>query len=101
MTTSKKAPKSSTSPSGSPTNLRRGKTAASTAPQKAAAKSSKGAPAPASSKPKYRLLFHPEALEEWKQLDNSVREPLKKLLKKRLANPRVPGGELHGPLSGW
>lgn len=48
----------------------------------------------------YRLFFHPEALEEWRQLDNSIRAPLKKSLAKRLENPRVPGGELHPPLSG-
>jgi mRNA interferase RelE/StbE len=49
---------------------------------------------------KYKLKFHPEALDEWHALDNSVRAPLKKLLKKRLDNPRVPGGELHPPLAG-
>jgi mRNA interferase RelE/StbE len=69
-------------------------------PHKAGIKSSKGAPASASSKANYKLLFHPEALEEWRQLDNSVREPLKKLLAKRLVNPHLPGGELHPPLSG-
>ena len=42
----------------------------------------------------------PEALDEWKALDGSVKAPLKKLLEKRLTNPHVPGGELHGPLSG-
>jgi len=42
----------------------------------------------------------PEALEEWHRLDGSVKAPLKKLLAKRLVNPRVPGGELHGPLAG-
>lgn len=49
---------------------------------------------------KYKLRFMPEALEEWHALDGSVREPLKKLLAKRLDNPHVPGGELHGPLAG-
>lgn len=42
----------------------------------------------------------PEALEEWRQLDGSVKVNLKKLLAKRLDNPHVPGGELHGPLAG-
>lgn len=42
----------------------------------------------------------PEALNEWRNLDGSVRTNLKKLLAKRLDNPHVPGGELHGELSG-
>lgn len=42
----------------------------------------------------------PEALEEWKLLDGSVKTHLKKLLAKRLDQPHVPGGELHGPLAG-
>jgi mRNA interferase RelE/StbE len=53
-----------------------------------------------SEKQKYRLLFVPQALAEWKSLDGSVKENLKKLLAKRLNNPHVPGGELHGELSG-
>ena len=51
-------------------------------------------------KHKYKLRFMPEALEEWRSLNNSVQANLKKLLAKRLDNPRVPAGELHGPLSG-
>lgn len=51
-------------------------------------------------KHKYKLRFMPEALEEWRNLDGSVQANLKKLLAKRLDNPRVPGGELHGPLAG-
>lgn len=51
-------------------------------------------------KHKYRLRFMPEALDEWHQLDGSVKNNLKKLLAKRLENPHVPGGELHGPLAG-
>jgi mRNA interferase RelE/StbE len=39
-------------------------------------------------------------LEEWKALDGSVKENLKKLLAKRLDNPHVPGGALHGELNG-
>lgn len=49
---------------------------------------------------KYKLRFMPEALDEWRQLDGSVKSTLKKLLAKRLDNPHVPGGELHGPLAG-
>lgn len=46
----------------------------------------------------YRLQFLPEALQEWRALDGSVKEVLRKLLKKRLAQPRVPGAALHGAL---
>lgn len=49
---------------------------------------------------KYILKFHPSALREWQELDNSVRQPLKKLLEKRLDRPRVPGAALHPPLGG-
>jgi mRNA interferase RelE/StbE len=34
-------------------------------------------------------------------LDGSVKEPLRKLLKKRLDNPHVPGAALHGELQGY
>ncbi len=51
-------------------------------------------------KPKYRLLFHPEALKEWNALDGSIKKPLKNLLAKRLDNPHVPGGALHNDLIG-
>ena len=47
---------------------------------------------------KYRLKFLPAALDEWNALDGSVKGVLKKLLKKRLEQPRVPGAELHGDL---
>ena len=49
----------------------------------------------------YRLLFLPSALKEWLALDGSVKEPLRKLLQKRLNNPHVPGGALHGELKGY
>jgi mRNA interferase RelE/StbE len=49
----------------------------------------------------YTLKFLPEALAEWPALDGSVKEPLRKLLKKRLENPHVPGGALHGDLQGY
>lgn len=52
-------------------------------------------------KHRYRLLFVPSALAEWQALDGSIKEPMRKLLKKRLDNPRVPGAELHGELRGY
>lgn len=48
---------------------------------------------------KYQLEFLESALGEWKSLDGSVRQILKKLLEKRLENPRTPGAELHGELA--
>jgi mRNA interferase RelE/StbE len=51
-------------------------------------------------KHKYRLQFVPSAWAEWQALDGSVKEVLRKLLKKRLDNPHVPGGQLHGALAG-
>ncbi len=51
-------------------------------------------------KHKYRLQFHPKAWDEWKDLDGSIKKPLKKLLEKRLDNPHMPGGELTGDLLG-
>jgi mRNA interferase RelE/StbE len=38
-----------------------------------------------------RLKFFPEALEEWNALDGSVKEVLRKALKKRQIEPHVPG----------
>ena len=49
---------------------------------------------------KYRLQFVPSAWAEWQKLDGSVKEPLRKLLKKQLDNPHVPGAALHGALAG-
>ena len=37
----------------------------------------------------FRLKFVPQALEEWNSLDGSVKETLRKLLKKRLQQPRL------------
>jgi mRNA interferase RelE/StbE len=51
-------------------------------------------------KHKYRFQFVPSAWAEWQKLDGSVKEPLRKLLKKRLDNPHVPGAALHGALTG-
>jgi len=50
--------------------------------------------------PTYRLKFTVAALAEWKALDGSVKEPLRKLLKKRLLEPYPPGSALQGALSG-
>lgn len=50
---------------------------------------------------KYRLLFLPSALKEWQGLEGSVKEPMRKLLRKRLNNPHVPGGALRGALAGY
>ena len=44
----------------------------------------------------YELSFHPDALDEWRKLDKSVREQFKKRLAERLENPRVPGSQLSG-----
>jgi mRNA interferase RelE/StbE len=44
----------------------------------------------------YKLRFHELALAEWKKLDSSIREPLKKKLEERLENPRVPAAALSG-----
>lgn len=52
------------------------------------------------SKHKYRLQFVPSAWAEWQKLDGSVKETMRKLLKKRLDNPHVPGAALHGALVG-
>ena len=44
----------------------------------------------------FKLEFHHKALDEWNDLDESVRNQLKKKLKHRLENPRVPGDKLSG-----
>ena len=49
---------------------------------------------------RYRLKFVPDALDEWHALDGSIKEPLRKALRKRLDQPHVPGAELHGDLLG-
>ncbi|AVO49405.1 plasmid stabilization protein [Melaminivora suipulveris] len=55
---------------------------------------------PAPGSPRYRLQFLPEALDEWNALDGSVKDVLRKLLKKRLLQPHVPGARLHADLRG-
>jgi len=47
---------------------------------------------------KYALKFVPDALAEWQALDGSVKEPLRKALRKRLTQPHVPGSLLRGEL---
>ena len=42
----------------------------------------------------YELNFHPDALKEWRKLDNSVREQFKKKLAERLDNPHVVSAKL-------
>jgi len=42
----------------------------------------------------YELNFHPDALDEWRKLDRSVREQFKKKLAERLEDPRVPASQL-------
>ena len=44
----------------------------------------------------YSLEFVESALKEWRKLPATIREPLKKKLAERLANPRVPSARLHG-----
>ncbi|GJH27729.1 type II toxin-antitoxin system RelE/ParE family toxin [Caballeronia novacaledonica] len=46
----------------------------------------------------YGLLFVPDALKEWAELDGSVKALFKQALRKRLQTPRVPGFELRSPL---
>lgn len=42
----------------------------------------------------YELKFKEEALQEWNNLDGSIRELFKKKLKERLTNPKVPSARL-------
>lgn len=44
----------------------------------------------------YELIFKSEALDEWKKLDNSIKLQLKKVLFKRLENPRIESAKLSG-----
>lgn len=44
----------------------------------------------------YKLRFHELALQEWKKLDGSVREPLKRKLAERLEHPRISSAALSG-----
>lgn len=44
----------------------------------------------------YELHFNVEAKREWDKLDASIREPFKKKLLDRLAEPHVPSARLSG-----
>ncbi len=45
----------------------------------------------------YKLVFKEEALKEWRTLDDSIREQVKKKLEERLLeNPRVESARLSG-----
>jgi mRNA interferase RelE/StbE len=46
----------------------------------------------------HELLFVPEALQDWVELDGPVKALFKQALKKRLQEPRVPGSQLRSPL---
>jgi mRNA interferase RelE/StbE len=48
---------------------------------------------------RYQLAFADAALVEWQKLDGSIKEPLRKILKKRLDAPHAVGNELHGELA--
>ena len=53
---------------------------------------------PPADRTRYRLKFVPDALAEWNALDGSIKNILRKLLKKRLEEPHQPGSHLHGDL---
>ncbi len=42
----------------------------------------------------YKLLFLPQAKEEWDKLDGSIRSQFAKVLLRRLEQPRVPSAAL-------
>lgn len=44
----------------------------------------------------YRLKFHPNALQEWRNLTIQNRQLLKKNLSERLDNPHIPSARLSG-----
>jgi mRNA interferase RelE/StbE len=44
----------------------------------------------------YNLDFHPEALKEWRKLDEGIKNQFKKKLKERLEHPRVPKARISG-----
>jgi len=44
----------------------------------------------------YELEFHPQALKEWKNLGETIKEQFKKKLKERLENPKVSKDKLVG-----
>ncbi len=44
----------------------------------------------------YSLKFHPDALDEWNEIPESVKEYFKKKLQQRLENPHIPKSRLSG-----
>ncbi len=44
----------------------------------------------------YNLDFKPQALKEWKKLDNSIQSQFKKKLKERIQNPKISADKLSG-----
>lgn len=44
----------------------------------------------------FELAFHPEALREWRQLNEGIRAQFKKKLAERLVVPRIPASKLRG-----
>ena len=44
----------------------------------------------------YNLEFEDKAKKEWDKLDNSVKTAFKDVLKRRLANPKIPKDRLSG-----
>lgn len=44
----------------------------------------------------YRLRFEGKAQKAWQKLDSTVREQFKKVLERRLEQPRVPSARLRG-----
>ena len=44
----------------------------------------------------FKLKFIPSALREWKKLAEPTKQQLRKKLKERLENPRVPASKLYG-----
>ena len=49
----------------------------------------------------FGLAFLPDALDEWRALDGSVKKQFQAQLRRRLLQPRTPGSELRGPLRGY
>jgi len=45
---------------------------------------------------KFKLKYLPTALKEWKKLDASIQNQLKKKLKERLQNPHIQASKLYG-----
>ena len=44
----------------------------------------------------YRLAFHPDALKEWRKLNQTEQRQFKKKLAKRIEEPHVPASRLAG-----